>query len=89
MAENKVETKVADVKVAAAPVAVKPKEITFSAALRIVGCSHMWMRRMVTERHYFDAHKDANGNWMLNETKVKAYAEHYRASTEKSEQPWR
>lgn len=63
--------------------------VSFSQALRIVGCSHMWMRRMVTERGYFDAKKNDKGEWVLNESKVKSYAEHYRARKDVSAQPWK
>ena len=66
-----------------------PRTCTFSQALRIVGCSHMWMRRMVTERGYFDATKDAKGNWVLNAAKVEAYAEYYKSKADKQSQPWR
>jgi hypothetical protein len=61
--------------------------IGFSEALRMVGCSHVWMRRMITERHYFNCKKNAKGEWMLERTKVEAYAKYF-IEREKTKPEW-
>ena len=53
------------------------ERIGFKAALALVGCSHVWMRRMITERGYFDP-KKVEGVWSLDAAKVAAYAKYFR-----------
>jgi hypothetical protein len=62
------------------------KRIGFKAALQMIGCSHVWLRRMIVERHYFTA-KKVDGEWSLDASKVAAYAKYF-AEREKTKPEW-